>query len=148
MPASNLPAIVRFSAIGAFACLLLILPNSLRAEVRLPAIFSDHLVLMKAQVVPVWGKADAGEKIRVSVGAASAETVADAAGRWKAALNLKDSAQGPFEMIVEGKNQIVIHDVRYGWADNPMCNLSNSAGLPASPFRTDDFHVTTQDVRF
>ena len=29
--------------------------------------------------------------------------------------------------------------VRYGWAANPACNLVNSAGLPASPFRTDDW---------
>jgi sialate O-acetylesterase len=28
---------------------------------------------------------------------------------------------------------------RYAWADNPVCNLFNGAGLPASPFRTDDF---------
>ena len=27
--------------------------------------------------------------------------------------------------------------VRYGWADNPVCNLYNSEGLPAWPFRTD-----------
>jgi len=30
--------------------------------------------------------------------------------------------------------------VRYGWADNPDCNLVNAAGLPAVPFRTDDWH--------
>ena len=29
--------------------------------------------------------------------------------------------------------------VRYGWAANPKCNLTNAAGLPASPFRTDDW---------
>ena len=29
--------------------------------------------------------------------------------------------------------------VRYAWADNPECNLVNAAGLPASPFRTDDW---------
>jgi sialate O-acetylesterase len=29
--------------------------------------------------------------------------------------------------------------VRYGWAENPECNLYNGAGLPASPFRTDDW---------
>jgi sialate O-acetylesterase len=33
--------------------------------------------------------------------------------------------------------------VRYGWADNPECNLYNGAGLPASPFRTDDFPMIT-----
>lgn len=34
--------------------------------------------------------------------------------------------------------------VRYAWADNPECNLYNSAGLPASPFRTDDWSGVTQ----
>jgi sialate O-acetylesterase len=29
--------------------------------------------------------------------------------------------------------------VRYAWANNPDCNLINKAGLPASPFRTDDW---------
>jgi sialate O-acetylesterase len=38
--------------------------------------------------------------------------------------------------------------VRYAWADNPTCNLYNSAGLPASPFRTDDFQVSTEPYRF
>jgi sialate O-acetylesterase len=33
--------------------------------------------------------------------------------------------------------------VRYGWADNPGCNLTNAAGLPASPFRTDKWPLTT-----
>lgn len=33
--------------------------------------------------------------------------------------------------------------VRYAWADNPTCNLYNRAGLPASPFRTDDFALNT-----
>ena len=33
--------------------------------------------------------------------------------------------------------------VRYGWADNPIANLYNKAGLPASPFRTDDWPGVT-----
>ena len=36
-----------------------------------------------------------------------------------------------------------VHYVRHGWADNPDCNLINGAGLPASPFRTDDLPLTT-----
>lgn len=36
--------------------------------------------------------------------------------------------------------------VRYGWADNPVCNLFNSAGLPAHPFRTDDWPGVTAGV--
>ena len=36
----------------------------------------------------------------------------------------------------EVKNPVA---VRYAWANNPVCNLVNEAGLPASPFRTDDW---------
>ncbi len=54
------------------------------------------------------------------------------------------------EAHIEG-NEVVVHSakvpfpvaVRYGWADNPECNLVNEAGLPASPFRTDDWPGTT-----
>lgn len=35
--------------------------------------------------------------------------------------------------------------VRYAWAGNPICNLTNGAGLPAGPFRTDDWADTTKD---
>jgi len=37
--------------------------------------------------------------------------------------------------------------VRYGWANNPPCNLYNAAGLPASPFRTDDWPLLTQPAQ-
>ena len=38
--------------------------------------------------------------------------------------------------------------VRYGWTGNPTCNLYDGAGLPASPFRTDDFSLVTRDARY
>jgi sialate O-acetylesterase len=50
------------------------------------------------------------------------------------------------DAVIKGKGVVVSSAqvknpvaVRYGWADNPACNLYNKAGLPASPFRTDDF---------
>ena len=52
---------------------------------------------------------------------------------------------------IEGDTVVVWSDaiaepvaVRYGWADNPICNLVNAAGLPASPFRTDDWPGITR----
>jgi sialate O-acetylesterase len=57
----------------------------------------------------------------------------------------------PAEARIEGNTVIVTSDqvpepreVRYGWADHPLCNLFNAEGLPASPFRTDDFPGVTQ----
>ncbi|MDR3403294.1 MAG: sialate O-acetylesterase [Chthoniobacter sp.] len=106
-------------------CLLSLLPLALRAEVRLPAIFSEHVVLMKAAAVPVWGKADPGEHIRVTIGGKTAEADAGANGRWQAVLNLEDSAPGPFEMTVEGKNRIVIPDAVVGevWLASGQSNM-------------------------
>jgi sialate O-acetylesterase len=53
--------------------------------------------------------------------------------------------------VIEGDEVVVYSDkvaqpvaVRYAWADNPECNLINSEGLPAIPFRTDDWKGITQ----
>jgi sialate O-acetylesterase len=52
--------------------------------------------------------------------------------------------KGPDDVIVSSPQVPHPVAVRYGWADYPVLNLYNSAGLPASPFRTDHFIVTTQ----
>jgi sialate O-acetylesterase len=56
------------------------------------------------------------------------------------------------EARIEGNAVVVWSDeipdpvaIRYGWADNPICNLTNAAGLPASPFRTDDWPGVTRN---
>jgi sialate O-acetylesterase len=58
------------------------------------------------------------------------------------------------EAKIEGDTVVVRSDkaaepfaVRYGWADNPVCNLYNKAGLPASPFRTDAWAGLTDTKR-
>ncbi len=56
---------------------------------------------------------------------------------------------------IVGKDQVEVHSdkvadpvaVRYAWADNPVCNLYNTAGLPVTPFRTDDWPGVTIDAR-
>ncbi len=56
---------------------------------------------------------------------------------------------------IENGDQVVVSSpdvprpvsVRYAWADNPACNLTNESGLPASPFRTDDWTGVTVDAR-
>ncbi|MFZ2146454.1 MAG: sialate O-acetylesterase [Sedimentisphaerales bacterium] len=50
------------------------------------------------------------------------------------------------DSIVVGSNEVSAPAaVRYAWADNPVCNLYNKEGLPASPFRTDDWPGITID---
>jgi sialate O-acetylesterase len=58
----------------------------------------------------------------------------------------EDRRWEPAEARIEGECVLVTSRhvprpvaVRYGWANSPACNLYNSAGLPASPFRSDDW---------
>ncbi|EIP96784.1 protein of unknown function (DUF303) [Opitutaceae bacterium TAV1] len=100
--------------------------SCLRADVRLPALFSDHMVLQKAAQVPVWGKASPGEKVSINLDSLTAHTVADAAGRWSLTLGLSRCGPGPFEMVVAGKNRLVIADVMVGevWLASGQSNMA------------------------
>ena len=97
----------------------------LSANVKLPAIISDHMVLERSAKVPLWGWADPGEDVKISLNGTSAATKADAEGKWIAVLDLKDSPPGPFELSVEGKNKIALADVLVGevWVASGQSNM-------------------------
>lgn len=96
-----------------------------RADVSLPAIFSDHMVVQQEMAVPVWGWADPGEKVTVTIGEQTATATADAQGQWK--LKLKPMKPGaPTTLTVKGKNTIVITDVLVGevWLCSGQSNMA------------------------
>ncbi|CAN5794847.1 sialate O-acetylesterase [soil metagenome] len=111
--------------IFALAIGTLIAPSSW-AKVTLPPIFSDHAVLQKFEKVPVWGKADPGEKITVTLDKVTAQAVAGPDGKWKTVLDLRASGPGPFELHVKGANELVAKDVVVGevWACTGQSNMA------------------------
>jgi sialate O-acetylesterase len=94
--------------------LLLMVLAVARADVRLPAIFSDHAVLRKSTSVPVWGWAEPGEKVEAKLGDASVTAVAGQDGKWRLQLDLSKEGAGPFDLIVRGKNELKVSDVLVG----------------------------------
>lgn len=114
------------SAALSIACLGLlcfVLPT--RADVVLPGILSDHMVLGKSSTTAVWGKADPGEQVTVSLAGQSASTRADETGRWRVALDLTAVGAGPHEMVVKGKNELRIQDIVIGdiWVASGQSNM-------------------------
>lgn len=108
------------------ATALLTLPlGVVHADVKLPAILSDHMVLEKTARVPIWGKADPGEEVTITLNGQTVKTTAGADGKWQTSLNLADSGPGPFEMTVQGKNQLKISDVVVGevWVASGQSNM-------------------------
>lgn len=101
---------------------LSILP--LTAEVKLPAIISDHMLIQQQMPVRIWGKAAAGEKIAVQLNGKYVTTTADSSGAWEAFLPPM-TAGGPYEMNIQGANQIIVNDVLVGevWVGSGQSNM-------------------------
>ena len=103
---------------------LLLAPLAVQAaELKLAALFSDHMVLQCDKPVPIWGWANAGETVTVEFAGQTKKTTADANGKWKVKLDpLKASAE-PRELKVGG---LVIHDVLVGevWLGSGQSNMA------------------------
>jgi len=72
--------------LGYFLLFFVFLLSPLRAEPLLPYLFSDHMVIQRDTEIRIWGWADAGEKISVSLAANSSQVTADSDGHWKVML--------------------------------------------------------------
>jgi sialate O-acetylesterase len=95
------------------------------ADVRLPNLFSDHMVLQANVEAPVWGWAEAGESVTVSINGTTAKTTAGPDGKWQLKL-AKLTAGGPYKLDVAGKNQISVSDVLIGevWLGSGQSNMA------------------------
>ncbi len=94
-----------------------------RADVRLPGLFSDNVVLQQGVRVPIWGWADEGEEVTVrfrdQVVRAKARN-----GKWMVNLS-RLKAGGPDHLVVEGKNRVELQNVLVGevWICSGQSNM-------------------------
>ncbi len=111
-----------------FSLLFVSLTAVAQAAVQLASPFTSHMVLQREQPVPVWGTADAGERVTLSFAAQTKSVIADANGRWRIDLDpLAASAEG-HELRVAGSQTaetLVLHDVLVGevWLCSGQSNM-------------------------
>ena len=94
------------------------------AQVRLPRLVSDGMVLQRDSKVKVWGWAGGGEKISVHFIDSVYTASADSAGDWSIVLaGLK--AGGPYEMRIEASNVLTVKDIMIGevWVCSGQSNM-------------------------
>jgi len=105
--------------------LVLVLPAFTSiADVKLPALISDHMVLQASEPVSIWGWAAADEKISVEIGEQKFITQAGQNGEWRVELKpLKTGAH--LTITVRGANTIVVNDVLVGevWLGSGQSNM-------------------------
>lgn len=97
--------------------------SATRADVRLPALFSDNMVLQQGIRVPVWGWADDGETVTVTFRGHKATATAKG-GKWSVKLG-RLKAGGPDTLVIAGKNTIEIKNVLVGevWIASGQSNM-------------------------
>jgi sialate O-acetylesterase len=107
--------------------ILFLLSGFARANVKLPVLLSDGMVLQRNTNIIIWGWADPGEKVVVKFNKKNGSTVTDPEGNWKITLPPM-KAGGPYTMEVKGKNTITINDILLG--DVWFCSGQSNMVLP------------------
>ena len=101
-----------------------------RADVKLPPVFSDHMVLQRDVPAPVWGTATPGEEVSVAIAGQTKSTKADDTGKWRVKLDPLKAGGDTLVLTVKGKNTIAIQDVLVGevWVGSGQSNMDGRAG--------------------
>jgi len=108
----------------AFAVLFVLAASSARAEVILPSLLADHMVIQRGLPVHVWGSASEHESVTVTFRGETQSTTADLLGRWSLYLS-SGEAGGPFPMVIKASNTIQLNDVLVGdvWVASGQSNM-------------------------
>jgi sialate O-acetylesterase len=94
------------------------------AEITMPTLFSDHMVLQQGMEVPIWGTADDGEVVTVEFDGQLEVTTA-MGGEWMVTLAPMLSSNTPSDMVITGDNVITITGVQVGevWVCSGQSNM-------------------------
>jgi len=99
-----------------------------RADVRVPSIIGEYMILQSGTNTPLFGWADPGEPVTVTVGDASAKTTTGANGRWKVVFTDLKATATPVTVSIAGKNILTFKDVLIG--DIWVCSGQSNMALP------------------
>ncbi len=104
------------------------------ADVTLPALLADHMVIQRGLPVHVWGMAAPHEPVSATFRGETKSTAADDNGRFSIFLS-PGEAGGPFQLIVKGSNTITLPDILVGdvWVASGQSNMEFAMNSLANP---------------
>ena len=119
----------KFALFLSAACLVFA-ASATFADVRLPALIGDNMVLQRDLANTLWGWADAGEDIKVEFNGQTKTAKADNTGKWSLKLDPMTHG-GPFEMKTTGKNEIKLGNILIGdvWVASGQSNMQWSVRI-------------------
>lgn len=120
-------------------CVLLLITLHAKAEIILPKILGNNMVLQRNQPVPIWGFAAPGERVSVNFNNQSKTTKADASGNWKVILNAMPASAMPQTMTITGSNTITLDSILVGevWLCSGQSNMEYTMRKNSKVVKTD-----------
>lgn len=103
-----------------FCCLAILA----QAQVKLPHIFGDNMVLQREKPIVVWGWAKAKEKVIIKFHNQTKTAIADKTGKWIVKLDA-EKAGGPYTLTASGKNTVTLNNILVGevWICSGQSNM-------------------------
>jgi sialate O-acetylesterase len=120
--------------------IILSLQFSIKAQVKLPALVSDNMVLQQNAKVNLWGWASPNEKINIQLGwqNSSVEVMADSAGNWKVAVDTPQGSEKAYSIAINATNKIVLNNILIGevWICSGQSNMYFPVGKEEGTWKT------------
>ena len=128
--------------------LLGILSLTAQAQLRLPKLISDGMVLQRDTQLNIWGWASPGEKITVRFQNKRYKTTTNAAGKWEVVLP-PSPAGGPYTMEVEGKTQLTVKDILLGdvWFCSGQSNMVHQLNIHDVTYAEEIANANSPQIR-
>lgn len=110
---------------GLIIFILLIGFQNLKAEIKLPSFFGDNMVLQRNKEVKIWGWSDKYEQLSLQFNGQHHTTIASSDGNWTFTLDPMEALSTPQDMIIQGKNKVVIKNILIGdvWLSGGQSNM-------------------------
>ncbi|HTN22240.1 MAG TPA: sialate O-acetylesterase [Pelobium sp.] len=118
------------------------------AQIKLPQLIADSMVLQRDAPLKIWGWASPGEKVKVTFNSKKASAITDKYGKWSIILPVM-KAGGPYQMKLQGKNTIILKGILMGdvWLCSGQSNMVHQMRLHAVRYADDIAKADYPEIR-
>ena len=128
--------------------LILFTAFSASAQVKLPQLIRDSMILQRDEKIKIWGWASAREKVNIRFKGKSYNTKADANGKWMIQLPPTPSG-GPYSMDITASNKITIREILFGdvWFFSGQSNMVHQLNIHDVTYAKDIAEANYPQIR-
>ena len=129
-------------------CFCSLLSCTMNAQIKLPQLVRDSMVLQRDMKINIWGWASKGEKVTVKFNGKTYKTKTAGDGKWMLQL-ASMKAGGPYTMEISGKNKITLHDILIGdvWFCSGQSNMVHQMKLHSVKYPDEIANANYPEIR-